>query len=366
MGIKYLYVDRTVADSPLIERFEEKIGIPSQTVSDIRTVYEKIAGSGDPISMGKQILYLTRNQGPFIRECPGTRHYTCCGYKILHIGTFCTMDCAYCILQSYFHPPLLQYFLNQDQMRLELETLFTLPSISRVGTGEFTDSLIWEKWTDLSKDLIGMFAGQNRAVLELKTKTISIDALKNLSHNRKTIISWSLNTERVIAGQERFTTSLDARMKAAAKCREWGYPVSFHFDPIVDYPEAATDYRSVIRKLFQTVDPRDIVWISLGTLRFMPDLKPIIRQRFPDSKIPYGEFITGVDGKMRYFKPLRIALYCEIADELLRHAPDLCVYFCMEDSAVWNKVFGFSPESRGGLPAMLDAAAANHCGVSKA
>ena len=95
----------------------------------------------------------------------------------------------------------------------------------------------------------------------------------------------------------------------------------------------------------------------------MPDLKPIIRQRFPDSKIPFGEFIAGMDGKMRYFKPIRISLFQEIVTEILRLAPEACIYFCMEDEFVWEKVLGFTPESRGGLPAMLDAAAALHCGV---
>jgi hypothetical protein len=45
----------------------------------------------------------------------------------------------------------------------------------------------------------------------------------------------------------------------------------------------------------------------------MPTLKPIIARRFPASKIVYGEFITGLDNKMRYFKPLRIALYRQMA-----------------------------------------------------
>ncbi|OQY57486.1 MAG: hypothetical protein B6245_16810, partial [Desulfobacteraceae bacterium 4572_88] len=68
----------------------------------------------------------------------------------------------------------------------------------------------------------------------------------------------------------------------------------------------------------------DVVWISLGTFRFMPSLKPIIQDRFPDSKIIYGEFIPGLDGKMRYFKPLRIRLYHGVRDGIFFH-----VLFCV-------------------------------------
>ncbi len=39
--------------------------------------------------------------------------------------------------------------------------------------------------------------------------------------------------------------------------------------------------------------------------------------------------------------------------------PATCVYFCMESDEIWNDVFGFTPEEKGGLPAMLDRAVFN-------
>jgi spore photoproduct lyase len=36
--------------------------------------------------------------------------------------------------------------------------------------------------------------------------------------------------------------------------------------------------------------------------------------------------------------------------------PGLCVYLCMEGRDIWREAFGFVPEERGGLPAMLDRA----------
>ena len=95
----------------------------------------------------------------------------------------------------------------------------------------------------------------------------------------------------------------------------------------------------------------------------MPDLKPIIERRFVHSKIPYGELIRGYDGKMRYFKPLRINLYRRIIDFIHAFAPHVLVYFCMEDDEVWRKALGFIPSERGGLPHMLDVSAIQHCGL---
>ena len=75
----------------------------------------------------------------------------------------------------------------------------------------------------------------------------------------------------------------------------------------------------------------------------MPDLKGVVQGRFPQSKIVYGEFIAGLDGKMRYFKPLRMKIYRAIAQAIRAHAPDVCLYFCMEDDEVWQDALGFTP-----------------------
>lgn len=363
MLISKLYIDKQVADSPEVGSIRSHLNVPAEIVTDINEIYKIVTRSEDPVSKGKQILLLTRNKGAFLRDCPGTRHYTCCNYKILNIATYCTMDCSYCILQSYFHPPLLQYFVNHDDLISEIDDLFSRRTVSRIGTGEYTDSLIWEPWTDLNRLLVSKFSTQSRAILELKTKTVSVNGLKNLEHNRKTIVSWSLNSKKIIRSEERFTAPLSSRFLAAAKCASWGYPLAFHFDPLVIYKGWEEDYRRVIKQLFASVTPENIVWISLGSFRFLPPLKSIIQKRFPDSRIIYGELISGLDGKMRYFKPLRIELYHKIIGWIKEYAPDVLVYLCMEDDDVWQKALGFIPSERGGLGNMLDESARLLCGL---
>jgi len=364
MMITDVYVDAHAANEIETEVICSRLGLPPKIVARADEVYTALAAAEDPIRRGKRVLYLTRNKGAFLKQCPGTRHYMCCGYRILHIGSFCTMDCSYCILQSYFHPPVLQFFVNHADMFQELDQALIQPVIQRIGTGEFTDSLIWEAWTDLSSRLVRRFAGQDFGALELKTKTTAVEALKRLPHNRRTILAWSLNTDRVIRSEERGTASLAARLEAAAGCAAHGYPLAFHFDPIVIDDGCETEYDRVVEQLFSIVDARHIAWISLGTLRFMPDLKPILQRRFPGSKTVYAEFITGRDGKMRYFKPLRMRLYRALAAAIRRQAPGVCVYLCMEDDEVWQDALGFRPAERGGIKLMLDEAAVRHCGLN--
>lgn len=364
MKISTLFIDEEVKDYLLVADIESRLGVTGKIIRNPDEVFQLVNNSKDPVQKGKEVLYLTRNKGAFIRQCPGTRSYICCGYKILHIGAFCTMDCSYCILQAYFHPPLLQFFVNHYDMLSQLKEEFQKPGISRIGTGEFTDSMIWEHGVDISSILVPVFAAQSRAVLELKTKTTDIMRLKNLSHNRKTICAWSLNTERIISDQERSTASLDARLRAAAACESWGYPLAFHFDPVVLYDGCEEEYFKVIQKLFSCVSADNIAWISVGTFRFIPALKTIIQNRFSDSTIIYGEFISGLDGKMRYFKPLRLDFYKKMISWIKESAPDVFVYYCMEDDEIWKKTIGFTPDSFGGLSRMLDMSAVKTCGLT--
>ena len=107
-------------------------------------------------------------------------------------------------------------------------------------------------------------------------------------------------------------------------------------------------------RLFSAVEPGGIAWISLGTLRFMPSLKTVIQQRYPNTSILDEEFIPGLDGKLRYFRDLRVEMYAYLNELLLGIHKDLCVYLCMESDDVWREAFGFTPAERGGLSAMLD------------
>lgn len=366
MRIDRLYIDQALPGDDEIGYLISKLDIVPEYVAHPRTVYKYIHSGKDPVRRAKHTLFVTRNRGAVIRECPGTRIYTCCDYTILHSGTFCTMDCSYCILQTYFHPPVLQYFAGLDMLKAALYQKFSEKKIFRIGTGEFTDSLIWEPVSLMPRFLVETFAKQEHCVLELKTKTVHIDSLLEIDHHQKTILAWSLNTPEIIRSQERGTASLKARLQAAKRAESCGYRLAFHFDPLVIYPGCEDSYQKVIDLMFTYVKSDSIVWISLGTFRFMPDLKQVIEKRFPGSAICYGEFILGLDNKMRYFKPLRIKLYQALVARLKKYAPKLPVYFCMEDETVWQKCMGFFPGKPGELGHLLDRSAAEKCGLHPA
>ncbi len=342
-------VESDVADSPLVSSLRKNL--PHARFDIVESVSE--TASRDP-----QTLEVVRFRGRFLKSCPGTRHYFCCGYRILHFGTQCTLECTYCILQAYLNQPNLRLFGNTGEMLAELSSeLEQNPDrLHRIGTGEFTDSLLLDPFTGFSRVLVPFFAHRQNAILELKTKTDFIENLVDLDHNGHTIVAWSLNSEEVRKREEPLSSTLEQRLAAARRLADLGYFLAFHFDPLIDYPDWRRGYGEILDRLFNAVDPSRIVWISLGAFRFMPELKEIIIERHPQSRIPYGEFIRGLDGKMRYFRDIRVDLYRFMAEKIRKADPSLCVYLCMEGRDIWAESLGFAPGEHGGLPFMLDDA----------
>ncbi len=361
--IHTIFVEKDCHDLPYTkEILSRAANIPVRIIEDRSTPPLDLGPYPKSLSQGKKALVLCKNRGKFLKPCPATREYRCCGYQVLNTGMNCPMDCVYCILQAYLNNPWLSFFVNTGDLLDELRAAFNREAqrFWRIGTGEFTDSMALDRLTGLSRILVEFMSDKTCAVLELKTKAVVLNHLKDLDHGGRTILAWSLNSPQIVNKQEIRTASLTQRLAAAAQCAAWGYRLAFHFDPIIYHPGWQENYAETITKLFEIVPKENIAWISMGALRYLPSLKTIAAARFPNSKIFDEEFITGLDGKMRYFRSLRTEMYKFLYERLAAGAaPDTCIYLCMESDEIWQEVFGFTPEEKGGLSAMLDRAAGN-------
>jgi spore photoproduct lyase len=307
-------------------------------------------------NMDKRTLHLVRFKGEFLKPCPGTKNYICCGYRILHIGTNCPLDCTYCILQAYVNQPSLRVFVNLNDALCGIGSVLdaSQDKIFRVGTGEFTDSLALDPITGWTSILLPFFSRKRNAVLELKTKTDRIDGLLSSPYRDRIIVSWSLNSPEIIRKEERGAPNIERRLTAARKCQREGYTLGFHFDPLILHPDWKEGYMRTVEVLDKYIDPKGIIWISLGCLRFMPILKSIIRFRHGKTHVLKGEFVQGLDGKMRYFKPFRMQMYGYMGKILRDWHDDLAIYLCMESDDVWHRGLGWSPGDSSGLSYFLD------------
>jgi len=352
LNIKKMIIEKGASGQELTQQILRRLpDIP------VRTMEKTGSGAGNgETDMGKETMHLLPYKGEFLKPCPGTREYICCGYQILNVATNCPLDCSYCILQSYFNQPYVKTFVNLEQgVEQVLKVIDSSPDlIFRVGTGEFTDSLAIDpitRWSDL---LLPLFSERKNAVLEFKTKTTNINGLLSSKFRDRIIVSWSLNSPFIASREEHRAAGLRKRLEAARQCQSEGFVLGFHFDPLIPHPGWKEEYTKTLELLDKYIDPKGIIWISLGSLRFMPGLKPIIRRRHPDTCVLDGEFIRGLDGKMRYFKPIRMEIYSYMRANLEKWNPDSGLYLCMESHDVWQKSMGWSPENSNGLKHYLD------------
>ena len=319
--------------------------IPVEKIQDKKALIKKFLSTSNPIGTGKKNLFITPFYGRRLKPCPGTSQHICCGYYVINAITNCPMDCSYCVLQGYLNNPFLTLYSNWDDLLKEIESFLSdhPQRFLRLGTGELSDSLALDSIFPLSQLLISFFAERNNGILELKTKSAEVNHLLHLNHRGKTVFSWSLSPTKMIEEEETRTASLQERMDAAKRCQERGYPIGFHFDPIIYHEGWEKGYQETILSLFKRIDPKRVIWISLGGFRYPPQLKAIAKERFPNTRIFLGELFPGKDGKFRYFKEIRIEMYQKMADWLRDVDPSLFVYLCMESREVWEKVFGWAP-----------------------
>jgi len=349
--IEHILADKNARGYNLFSRISEKIR---------RLSLQQCMESGQEIrdrsDLGKATLHLLAYSGDILKPCPGTKEYICCGYQILNVATNCPLDCSYCILQSYFNEPNLRVFVNLEERLGEVfKVIDDNPHrIFRIGTGEFADSLALDPiicWTDM---LVPQFSKRKNAVLELKTKTVNIERLLALRERDRIIVSWSLNSPTIAAKEEHRAASLRKRLEAAATCQSEGFIVGFHFDPLISSSNWQEEYLKTLDLMNRYIDPKGIIWISMGSFRFMPDLKSIILRRHPQTTVLNGEFVRGLDGKMRYFKPIRMELYRFMREHLEGWFKDPGLYLCMESHEIWSKTMGWSPVDSEGLSHFLD------------
>jgi spore photoproduct lyase len=350
--IDRIYIDEKALGDEVSQAVLKRLShVPFEIVSDKKSLIRQSLPLADALGEGKRNLFITHFHGKRLKPCPGTSNHICCGYQVINAVTNCPMDCSYCVLQAYLNNPLLTLYSNLGDLLQEIDLFLSERprSLLRLGTGELSDSLALEPIFPVSQLLVPFFSENENAILELKTKSAEIGHLLPLNHRGRTVISWSLNPPEVIEGEERRTASLGERIEAAYRCQEAGYPLGFHFDPILDYEGWEKGYRETVFRLFDRIDPKRVIWISLGGFRYPRELKKISKERFPATKIFLGELFPGRDGKFRYLQRTRIEMYRRMKEWLMEVNPDLFVYLCMESKEVWEEVFGWTPSNSGHL-----------------
>ncbi|MCA1927384.1 MAG: radical SAM protein [Calditerrivibrio sp.] len=307
------------------------------------TPYEFIEDKSE-IEDSKKNILITSQKNRFVHSCPATKEYRCCNYMVVDAVEGCPFDCSYCILQAYLNHNYIKVYDDMESIRESILDLSKKGKF-RLGTGELSDSLALDHILRLLDFIIPIINKQENIQFEFKTKSSNISNL--LNHNPKNIVvSFSLNPEIISKREELFASSPIERIKAAKTLTEYGYRVSFHFDPLIYCDNFEEEYINLLDYLFDNIEQSSVEFISISTFRFVPELADIIRNKFDNSDILANNFIKSMDNKMRYFKTLRVHMLKTVYYHIKKNWDTVFTYFCMEDRSIWEKIMNYDPGDR--------------------
>ncbi len=290
---------------------------------------------------GKRILMIGRTSS-FVGDFDGglgPNVHCCPYYKLIPSSNGCPYYCTYCYLAFVYrkYSPFIKINVNYDTMFKQIrKTLAGSNGKVSFNMGEMLDSLALDHITGLTKMLIPFFSGFSNGFLMLLTKSSNIDNLLTIEPNSHTVVSWSLNPQKVIHQYELGTADLDERIDAAKKCQEHGYRIRIRIDPGILYPDWQNGYADLIRKTLTAVRPENI---TLGMLRLLPGHSRLAACAYGNRarKLSNYQFVKGAsDGKLRYLPKKRVEFYNLLIDSIRSFDRDVSIGLCRETAEIWN------------------------------
>ena len=339
---KTILLWRQVAEDPEVRRILKLF--PSAQIRLIE--WQRMAFSPDispsqALISGKRTLMIGRTSsfvgcfegqlGPSVRCCPY--------YKLVPLSNGCPYFCTYCYLAFVYrnYAPFIKININYDTMFKQIrKALAGTGGKVSFNMGEMLDSLALDHITNLTTMLIPFFTGLSRGFLMLLTKSSNIDNLLAVEPNNKTVVSWSLNSWRMIEQHELGTASLSERIDAAKVCQQHGYRIRIRIDPGILHPDWQADYADLAQKTLTIVKPENI---TLGMLRLLPGHFRLAASAYGNraGELLNHNFVRGAsDRKLRYSPKQRVEFYTHLIDVIRSFDKDVSISLCRETPQIWS------------------------------
>lgn len=237
---------------------------------------------------GKCTLVVSKKKNSAFQTCKPSADY------MLPLVSGCMGQCEYCYLHTQLgDKPFIRVNVNLDDIFKKAISYMEAKTdgVTTFEGSATSDPLCVEPYTHALERSIQFFAENPRGCFRFVTKFNDVDSLLNLDHRGKTEIRFSINTEHIRSSYEHYTSSIEARIYAAAKVMKSGYPVGFLIAPVFLYKNWKEEYQQVIDNLKNTL-PTDYLYplfFEVITHRFTPRAKELIRNIFPESTLPMEE-----------------------------------------------------------------------------
>ncbi|MBO4652893.1 MAG: radical SAM protein [Lachnospiraceae bacterium] len=216
----------------------------------------------------------------------------------------CVFDCEYCYLQGMYPSGNIVVFVNLEDTFAELDSILRGEGDSAPENPAYvcisydTDLLALEPKLGYVADWINYAENHPGLTLELRTKSASIHALRELSVSDRVILAITLSPDPVIRAMEHRTPTLSARLKFAAEAIKLGWKVRLCFDPMIAVHDAAAVYNAMFDEVTAALPMDRIHDASVGLFRISREYLKEMRRNRPCAVTCYPYELS--DGVYRY------------------------------------------------------------------
>lgn len=233
----------------------------------------------------------------------------------------CVYDCKYCYLKGAFKNEMQVFFVNYDQMQLQILEKIKEVSLNskediRFYTSDYSDNLATDNFTQFTSVFFPFFDSLENVKAEIRTKSINIWNILKLAPSKNIEIAFSLNPSEVIEKYELKTPLLEMRLKAINILIDAWWQVGIRFLPLLEIENYREIYRQFLNQVVQKIDFSKISSVFIGWLLYTKEDYNKILKKEPYLDVLYKLEDTK-DGFMREKREVRDFFY-ELFDSFIQ------------------------------------------------
>lgn len=321
--IKKIYCEEEIAPHPramrIQERFPEAVTIPCHRYGEVFNPKNQ----NFRLQKKDPALILAKKHQGWVLPTPkgygiGGEH----NYYFSHMLN-CIYDCRYCFLQGMYRSANYVVFANFEDFFSEIDATLESHPQEEVYffSGYDCDSLALEPITHFTQEALPFFSKRPQGILELRTKSRSIQPILNHSPFPNCVVAFTLSPHPIAAEVEKGAPSTLQRIRAMKALQEAGWKVGLRFDPLLYLPDFKHHYSQLFEEVFHTLSLDLIHSVSLGLFRLPKGIYNNIRRLYPKEKL-FTHSLEVHSGSVSYSKQLSHEMRAFCLQELRRYVPE--------------------------------------------
>ena len=231
-SFSHIYVEKEAFGYPLTKKILEKF--PNSKIIELDTYKEIFSKGNQNFIMQKKspkLILAVKKENYLYEGAKVCENFGNDNFYYTSSVINCIYNCEYCYLQGVYTSANIVIFVNIEDCFHEIEKILQEKSMY-ICISYDTDLLALEGITGLVEQWYDFVSKNCNLKIELRTKSSSIKALKNLKPLDNFILAWTLSPENFAVEHEKGAVSLEQRLKATKEMLEKGWKVRICFDPV--------------------------------------------------------------------------------------------------------------------------------------